>query len=90
MPSHENTSKYSSCELGCDRKVAPEFHVRATQRIERVLQLRAKEGLEASFASGDENMQMVRLKRGFYGCCKVGMGAEEKRMWNSVYLRKWL
>lgn len=43
------------------------FTFGATQRIERVFQPRAKEGLEASFASGDEKMQMVRLKRGFYG-----------------------
>lgn len=36
----------------------------------------AEGGLEASFASGDEKMQMVRLKRGFIGACK---GWNERR-----------
>lgn len=57
------------------------FTFGATQRIEVVFQPRAEEGLEASFASADEKMQMVRLKRGFT-CVfvKVGMSAKEKRM----------
>lgn len=52
------------------------FTFGATQRIKRVFQSRAEEGLEASFASGDEKMQMVRLKRGFL---RVLEGWNERR-----------
>lgn len=58
---------------------------------ERVFQPPAEEGLQASFASGDEKMQMVRLKReGLRVLVKVGTSAGEERMWNSLYLCKWL
>lgn len=47
------------------------FTFGTTQRIERVFQLRDEEGLGASFASGDEKMQMVHLKRGFTAASKA-------------------
>lgn len=51
-------------------RLCSNFMFGAAQRIKRVSQPQAEVGLEASFASGDEKMQMVHLKRGFTGGCK--------------------
>lgn len=80
MVSWENTSKYGRRELDRDGTFALEFHIRwATRRKD--FQPPAEEGLQASFASGDEKMQMVRLKRGgLRVLVKVGTGDGEERM----------
>lgn len=82
MVSWENTSKYGRRELDRDGKFALEFLVSVGHTKKGAgFQPPAEEGLQASFASGDEKMQMARLKRGgLRVLVKVGTSAGEERM----------
>lgn len=80
MVSWENRSKYGRRELARDGKFALEIS-RSVGHTGAGFQPPAEEGLQASFASGDEKMQMVRLKRGgLRVLVKVGTSAGEERM----------